>query len=127
MIYDRCLGIAAARTDLWGGIAVMDLLGKDLLLPITDTLIFGAHLVHFFWYTHFGAHLCTSIFAPHIYGSSEGRRFSFSETLFWEIETLSHFTVNSAANIPKTDYACTMHILKCIFMLRNVIPYPQEM
>ena len=56
MMYGRCLGIAAARTDLWGGIAVMDLLGKDLLLPITDTLmIFGAHLVHFFWYTHFGA------------------------------------------------------------------------
>ena len=98
MMYGRCLGIAAARTDLWGGIAVMDLLGKDLLLPITDTLIFGAHLVytfsalfwytHFcalFWYTHFGAHLCTSIFAPHIYGSSEGRRFSFSETLFGKL------------------------------------------
>ena len=92
MIYGRCLGIAAARTDLWGGIAVMDLLGKDLLLPITDTLmIFGAHLVLFFWYTHFGAlfwythfcalfwythfgaHLCTSIFAAPIYVSSEGR------------------------------------------------------
>ena len=69
MIYGWCLGIAAVRTDLWGGIAVMDLLRQDLLLPISDILIVGAHLVYtwctfvaLLWSTIgalFGTHVCS--------------------------------------------------------------------
>ena len=51
MIYGWCLGIAG-EDGFMGGIAVMDLLRQDLLLSVTDTLIFGAlfgtQLVHMF-------------------------------------------------------------------------------